>query len=38
MQKDSFWINDKKDFGNSYEHQLGYIYIQESVSMIPPIV
>ncbi|MHA1237910.1 MAG: NOL1/NOP2/sun family putative RNA methylase [Candidatus Odinarchaeia archaeon] len=29
---------DTPDLGSSLEHALGYFYIQESVSMIPPIV
>ena len=43
--KEGFWIEHKgigeekrRDVGNLIEHQLGYIYIQESASMIPPIV
>jgi len=43
--KEGFWIEHKgvgeekrRDVGNLVEHSLGYIYIQESVSMIPPIV
>jgi len=43
--KEGFWIDykaeqdDKRyDIGNVLEHQLGYIYVQEAVSMIPPIV
>lgn len=42
---EGFWIEHKgigekkrRDVGNLVEHQLGYIYIQEAVSMIPPIV
>ena len=34
-----FWIDgDRRDIGNSLEHQLGLIYVQEAASMIPPIV
>jgi len=34
-----FWISEPKyELGNTVEHQLGYIYIQEAASMIPPIV
>ncbi|MBT4447024.1 RsmB/NOP family class I SAM-dependent RNA methyltransferase [archaeon] len=34
-----FWIHhpDRRDTGNLLEHKLGYIYIQESVSMLPPL-
>ncbi len=37
--KEGFWIKgQRRDVGNLTEHQLGYIYIQEAASMIPPIV
>jgi len=37
--KEGFWIlGERRDLGNSYEHQLGYIYVQESASMLPPLV
>ncbi|RJQ17028.1 RsmB/NOP family class I SAM-dependent RNA methyltransferase [Candidatus Woesearchaeota archaeon] len=40
--KEGFWIeyrNEKRfDIGNLLEHHLGYIYIQEAASMIPPVV
>ncbi|MDO8480390.1 MAG: NOL1/NOP2/sun family putative RNA methylase [Nanoarchaeota archaeon] len=43
--KEGFFIDHKgegddyrRDVGNTIEHQLGYIYIQEAASMIPPIV
>jgi len=40
--KEGFWIEDKErnryDIGNLIEHQLGYVYIQEAASMIPPVV
>ncbi|MBR9693428.1 RsmB/NOP family class I SAM-dependent RNA methyltransferase [Candidatus Woesearchaeota archaeon] len=40
--KEAFWIEKKGearfDIGNLVEHQLGFIYIQESASMIPPVV
>ena len=41
--KQGFWIEHKgeekrRDIGNLIEHQLGYVYVQEAVSMIPPIV
>jgi NOL1/NOP2/sun family putative RNA methylase len=39
---EGFWIEyrDGKrfDLGNLIEHHLGYIYVQESASMIPPII
>jgi NOL1/NOP2/sun family putative RNA methylase len=43
--EEGFWIEHKgkgeehrRDVGNTIEHQLGYIYIQEAASMIPPLV
>jgi len=40
--KEGFWITyrDSKrfDIGNLPEHQLGYIYVQDAASMIPPVV
>ncbi len=39
--KDGFYIENKKgrrDLGNTIEHSLGYIYVQEAASMIPPVV
>jgi NOL1/NOP2/sun family putative RNA methylase len=40
--KEGFWIKykDEKrfDIGNTPEHQLGYIYVQDAASMIPPVV
>lgn len=39
--KEGFWITHKEgrlDVGNTVEHVLGYYYVQESASMIPPIV
>ncbi|MBW2980950.1 RsmB/NOP family class I SAM-dependent RNA methyltransferase [Candidatus Woesearchaeota archaeon] len=40
--KEGFWIKhkttDRRDIGNLTEHSLGYFYVQEAVSMIPPIV
>lgn len=39
--KEGFWIKHKEgrlDIGNTIEHALGYYYVQESASMIPPIV
>jgi NOL1/NOP2/sun family putative RNA methylase len=39
--KVGFWIEHEKgrrDIGNTIEHSLGHIYVQEAVSMIPPVV
>jgi len=43
--KDGFWIEHRgvgeekrRDVGNLIEHTLGYIYVQEAASMIPPLV
>ena len=40
--KEGFWIehrhSERRDIGNLVEHVLGYIYLQEAVSMIPPLV
>ena len=39
--KEGFWIEHKegrRDVGNLIEHALGYIYIQEPASMVPPVV
>ena len=37
--KEGFWISgERRDIGNLAEHVLGYIYVQESASMIPPVV
>lgn len=37
--KEGFWIKgDRRDLGNLEEHVLGYIYVQEAASMIPPVV
>lgn len=37
--KEGFWIEtERRDLGNMLEHQLGYIYIQEAASMLPPII
>lgn len=39
--KEGFWIEHKKgrlDVGNTVEHMLGYYYVQEAASMIPPLV
>jgi tRNA (cytosine49-C5)-methyltransferase len=39
---EGFWITFKDgkrfDLGNLIEHHLGYIYVQEAASMIPPVV
>ena len=39
--KEGFWIEHeagRRDVGNLLEHALGYIYVQNASSMIPPIV
>lgn len=38
--KEGFWISheDRRDVGNLLEHHLGKIYVQEAVSMVPPLV
>ena len=37
--KEGFWIaGERRDIGNLAEHVLGYIYVQESASMMPPVV
>jgi len=37
--KEGFWIKgERRDVGNLPEHSLGYIYVQEAASMIPPVV
>ncbi len=43
--KEGFWIEHRgvgeekrRDVGNLIEHALGYIYVQEAASMIPPLV
>ena len=40
--KEGFYIKDKhserRDIGNLLEHSLGYFYVQEAASMIPPVV
>ncbi|MGV8141438.1 MAG: NOL1/NOP2/sun family putative RNA methylase [Candidatus Woesearchaeota archaeon] len=39
---EGFWISYKDgkrfDLGNLIEHHLGYVYVQEAASMIPPVV
>lgn len=40
--KEGFWLRNikdgRRDIGNLKEHSMGYIYVQEASSMIPPIV
>jgi len=37
--KEGFWIEgERTDLGNLMEHALGYFYVQEAASMIPPVV
>ncbi|MFH2021402.1 MAG: RsmB/NOP family class I SAM-dependent RNA methyltransferase [archaeon] len=39
--KEGFWvehITGRLDIGNTKEHALGYYYVQEAASMVPPIV
>jgi len=37
--KEGFYIEgERRDVGNLPEHSLGYIYVQEAASMIPPLV
>ena len=37
--EEGFWIKGPRtDLGNLMEHSLGYFYVQEAASMIPPIV
>ena len=37
--KEGFWIKGPRtDLGNLMEHSLGYFYVQEAASMIPPVV
>lgn len=37
--KEGFWIEgERRDLGHLIEHQLGYVYVQEASSMIPPLV
>lgn len=37
--KEGFWIKgERTDLGNLLEHSLGYFYVQEAASMIPPII
>lgn len=37
--KDAYWVSgERRDIGNTIEHQLGYFYIQEAASMLPPVI
>jgi len=39
--KEGFYVEHKtgrRDIGNMLEHKLGYFYVQEAASMIPPVV
>jgi len=38
--KEGFWVEreDRRDVGNLIEHHLGYFFVQEAASMIPPLV
>ncbi len=38
--KEGFWIShpERRDVGNLLEYHLGWIYVQEAASMIPPLV
>jgi NOL1/NOP2/sun family putative RNA methylase len=39
--KEGFWLKHhagRLDVGNTVEHALGYMYVQEAASMIPPVV
>ena len=38
--KEGFWISkpERRDVGNLWEHHMGYFYVQEAASMIPPLV
>jgi NOL1/NOP2/sun family putative RNA methylase len=37
--KEGFWIEgERTDLGNLMEHALGYFYVQDASSMIPPVV
>ena len=37
---EGFWLEhrERRDVGNLWEHHMGYIYVQEAASMIPPLV
>ena len=37
--REGFWLSgERTDLGNLREHFLGYLYVQEAASMIPPVV
>ena len=37
--REGFWLSgERSDLGNLREHFLGYVYVQEAASMIPPVV
>lgn len=38
--REGFWVKneERKDVGNLIEHTLGYFYVQEPASMIPPVI
>lgn len=39
--REGFWAEHKggrRDIGNTIEHSLGYVYVQEAASMVPPAV
>ncbi|MBN1502256.1 RsmB/NOP family class I SAM-dependent RNA methyltransferase [Candidatus Woesearchaeota archaeon] len=39
--REGYWVNHeegRRDIGNTIEFKLGYIYVQEAASMIPPII
>ncbi|MBN1156461.1 RsmB/NOP family class I SAM-dependent RNA methyltransferase [Candidatus Woesearchaeota archaeon] len=39
--REGFWVENyegRRDIGNLKEHSIGYFYVQEAASMIPPIV
>ena len=38
--EEGFWVDHetgRRDIGNTVEHALGYFYVQEAVSMVPPL-
>ena len=37
--KEGFFVeSEEKTLGNLYEHKVGYIFVQEAASMIPPVI
>lgn len=38
--EEGFWLEhaERRDVGNLWEHHMGYFYVQEAASMIPPLV